>query len=335
MPDQSSSPANRPTHDPTNNQGDSPLHVVVTGGAGFIGANLCRYLGDLSAIGSVVAFDDLSSGFASNLDGVDAELVVGSILDTDALNTVVADADAVVHLAARPSVPRSVADPVPSHAANATGTVNVLEAARRDRLRQVVIASSSSVYGANPSLPKHEGLTTRPVSPYAASKLAAEAYTLAYGHSYDLPTVAFRFFNVFGPLQAAGHAYAAVVPAFVDAALRGDPVTVHGDGTQSRDFTFVRTVAATIASAITRRLSHPEPLNLAFGTRTSLLEVIDKMSELLGEPVAKTHIETRAGDVPHSQADSSNLLALFGDIEPIDLDTGLKETIEWMRTVID
>ena len=174
--------------------------VVVTGGAGFIGANLCRSLSTTGRY-DVTAIDDLSTGFASNLDGVAAELVVGSILDTDTLGSVVERADAVVHLAARPSVPRSIADPVASHLANATGTVNVLEAARRDGGRHVVCAGSSSVYGANPELPKHEGLATRPISPYAAT----EAYTLAYGHSYGLPTLAFRFFNVFGPLQTAGH----------------------------------------------------------------------------------------------------------------------------------
>lgn len=155
-------------------------------------------------------------------------------------------------------------------AASADETLAVLEAARGAGA-YVVVASSSSVYGANPTLPKREDMATRPMSPYAASKLATEAYTNAYHHSYGMATLALRFFNVFGPRQAAGHAYAAVVPAFVDAALRGEPLVVHGDGTQTRDFTFVDTVTAVIADAVGRRYSDPDPLNLAFGSRVDLL----------------------------------------------------------------
>lgn len=307
------------------------MQVVVTGGAGFIGANLCRHL-ELAGH-RAVALDDLSTGDAANLEGTAAELVVGSILDPALLERVIGPADAVVHLAARPSVPRSLADPVASHLANATGTVNVLEAARRDGARHVVVAGSSSVYGANPTLPKHEGLATRPVSPYAASKLATEAYTLAYQHSFGLPTLAFRFFNVFGPLQAAGHAYAAVIPAFVDAALRGRPLPLDGDGTQSRDFTFVDTVCAVIVDAVSRGVTSDEPVNLAYGTRTDLLTVIEMIRELVGD-IAVEHRPPRAGDVPHSQADDTRVRALFPDIEPVPLDIGLKATVDWMRTVI-
>lgn len=309
------------------------MKVVVSGGAGFIGANLCRHLAASTEVDEVIAFDDLSTGFRSNLDGVGATLVEGSILDRDALESVVDGAAAVVHLAARPSVPRSIADPVASHDANATGTLNVLEAARHADGAQVIVASSSSVYGANPTLPKHEQLATRPMSPYAASKLATESYTLAWQHSYDMPTLAFRFFNVFGPLQAAGHAYAAVVPAFVSAALAGEPLTVHGDGTQSRDFTFVDTVCAVITDAVRRRVASPEPVNLAFGSRTNLLEVIELLQELLGHPVKVSHTEPRVGDVPHSQAANERLLELFPGVEPVDLRTGLEATIEWFRTL--
>ena len=215
------------------------MRVAVTGGAGFIGANLCRRLLATDGVDSVAVLDDLSNGLRSNLDGLDVSFVEGTILDDAALDTAFAGADAVVHLAALGSVPRSVANPVASHAANATGTLMVLEAARRHGDLHTIVSSSSSVYGSNPTLPKHEGLATRPISPYGASKLAAEGYTLAWGATYGLPVLAFRFFNVFGPLQAAGHVYAAVIPAFVDAALAGQPVTVHGDGTQSRDFTYV------------------------------------------------------------------------------------------------
>ncbi|NNE73145.1 MAG: NAD-dependent epimerase/dehydratase family protein [Acidimicrobiales bacterium] len=307
---------------------------MVTGGAGFIGANLCRQLLDTPGIGRVIAFDDLSTGNPRNLEGTNADLVVGSILDTHELDPVLEQADAIVHLAARPSVPRSVADPVPSHLVNASGTVNVLEGARRDGGRQIIVASSSSVYGANPELPKHEGLATRPISPYAASKLAAEAYTLAYGHSYELPALAFRFFNVFGPLQAAGHAYAAVVPAFLDAALRNQPLTVHGDGTQSRDFTYVGTVTSVITDAILRRVSCAEPVNLAFGTRTTLLSVIELIAELLDQELELQHIENRAGDVPHSQAAGDLVAELFPTIEPRPLREGLETTAAWMKSTL-
>jgi UDP-glucose 4-epimerase len=307
------------------------MRVVVTGGAGFIGANLCRVLAESAAVESVVAFDDLSTGERSNLDGV-CELAKGTILDIDALDSCVVGADAVVHLAARPSVPRSLADPVASHVANATGTVNVLEAARRAGNLHVVVASSSSVYGANPVLPKHEDLATRPMSPYAASKLATEAYALAWQQSFGLPTLAFRFFNVFGPLQPAGHAYAAVVPAFIDAALAGRPLPVQGDGTQSRDFTYVDTVCAVLADALTRRLSHSEPVNLAYGTRTSLLDLVDTLAEVLDTEVDVHHLDPRPGDVPHSQADNTRLRSLFPSIEPVPLRAGLERTVDWFRS---
>ena len=213
------------------------VKVVVTGGAGFIGANLCRMLTQKDFVDQVVALDDLSTGSRENLADVPAvELVEGSILSAHDLDGVMAGAQAVVHLAARPSVPRSLADPMATHQVNATGTMMVLESARRHGGPHVIVASSSSVYGANPALPKREDMVPMPVSPYAASKLAGEAYALSYGHSFGVPVLAFRFFNVFGPLQSASHAYAAVIPAFVSCALAGKPLPVHGDGTQTTRF---------------------------------------------------------------------------------------------------
>ncbi len=307
------------------------MKVVVTGGAGFIGANLCRELTATDGVDEVVALDDLSTGLRSNLDSVDAALVEGSILEPSTLDEVFAGAGAVVHLAARPSVPRSIADPMASHTANATGTMEVLEAARRAGGPMVVVASSSSVYGANPTLPKHEDLATRPLSPYAASKLATEAYALAYQHSFGIPVLAFRFFNVFGPLQQAGHAYAAVVPAFVSAALTGRPLPVHGDGKQSRDFTYVESVARVITAAVTGRITSADPVNLAFGSRTDLLGVVALLEEILGRTLPVEHLEPRAGDVRHSQADSTRLLDLFGHVEPVSLEDGLRATVEWFE----
>ena len=308
------------------------MKVVVTGGAGFIGANLCKRLLSDPEVTEVVAFDDLSTGFRSNLDGVNARLEEGSILSPDHLARVLEGAASVVHLAARPSVPRSVIDPMASHVANATGTMNVLDAARNHGNVQVIVASSSSVYGSNPTLPKHEELATRPLSPYGASKLATEAYTVAYGSTYGMKTLAFRFFNVFGPLQAAGHAYAAVVPAFIDAALKGTPLEIHGDGTQSRDFTFVGTVADTIATAVTEQISSNGPVNLAFGTRTSLLDLISMLEDQLGTAVERNHVAVRTGDVPHSQAANERLLALIPGIASVSLEEGLRETINWFQS---
>jgi len=305
------------------------VSIVVTGGAGFIGANLCRRL--CADREEVVALDDLSTGDVDNLRDLDVAFIEGTILDPATLDRALRDARAVVHLAARPSVPRSIADPVASHLANATGTVEVLEAARRAGNVHVIVASSSSVYGANPILPKHEDLAPQPLSPYAASKLATEAYALAYQQSFGLPALAFRFFNVFGPLQPAGHAYAAVVPAFIAAALAGEPLVVHGDGKQSRDFTYVDTVTAVIADALTRRVASPTPVNLAFGSRTDLLTLIAELEAILGATVAVEHIETRAGDVKHSQADSTRLHELFPDVVPTPLPDALRATVDWFR----
>lgn len=308
------------------------MKVVVTGGAGFIGANLCRVLGEHADIEEVVAVDDLSTGRRANLEGTAAKLLEGSILDSRLLDEAVDGAGAIVHLAARPSVPRSIADPVASHEANASGTVEVLEAARRAGNPLVIVASSSSVYGANPTLPKREDLAPMPLSPYAASKLATEAYALAYQRSFGVPVLAFRFFNVFGPLQAAGHAYAAVVPAFVSAALEGRPLTIHGDGTQSRDFTFVDTVTAVLTDAVLRGVAHDGPVNLAFGTRTDLLTVVELLEDLLGRDLPVEHTDPRPGDVKHSQADSALLQQLFPAVEPVELREGLRHTIEWFQS---
>ncbi|MGH9079722.1 MAG: NAD-dependent epimerase/dehydratase family protein [Acidimicrobiales bacterium] len=306
------------------------MKVVVTGGAGFIGANLCRALAGGAAGREVVALDDLSTGHRHNLapaNGV--TLVEGSILDAGLLDEVFEGADSVVHLAARPSVPRSLTDPMASHLVNATGTMEVLEAARRGSRPQVVLASSSSVYGANPTLPKREDMATMPVSPYAASKLAAESAALAYGRSFDLPVLAFRFFNVFGPLQSADHAYAAVVPTFVACALRGDPLPVHGDGRQTRDFTYVGSVVAVLRDTVQRRLSDPEPVNLAFGTRVPLLDLIELLEKVMDRPLPRHHAEPRAGDVRDSQADQARLRRLFPSVEPVALEEGLRATVAW------
>lgn len=309
------------------------MRLVVTGGAGFIGANLCRAALADPAVDRVVVLDDLSTGTDANLAGLDVEFVRGSVLDESALDKACAEADAVIHLAAVPSVPRSVSDPWTSHEANATGTVRLLEAVRRHRVGHVVFASSSSVYGANPQLPKHEEAWTRPLSPYGASKLAGEAYALAYQACYDVPVLALRFFNVYGPRQSAGHAYAAVVPRFLDAVSRGEPVHVYGDGEQSRDFTYVGTTCHVLLDAAIRRVRCPGPVNLAFGERVSLLRLIEELRLVLGRDIDVQHHPVRSGDVRHSGADGALLRELFPDVAAVPLRQGLGETAAWFGLV--
>jgi UDP-glucose 4-epimerase len=305
-------------------------HVVVTGGAGFIGANLCRTLCATRSFGRVVVVDDLSTGRRENLAGLDeVEVIEGSVLDAALLDDTVAGARAVVHLAARASVPRSLEDPVATHEANATGTLRVLEACRRANRPHVIVASSSSVYGGRKILPAHEELATAPLSPYAASKVATESYAFGHASAFALPVLVFRFFNVFGPLQPADHAYAAVVPAFVAAAVRGAPLPVHGDGCQTRDFTYVGSVVAVLADALRRAVVDPGPVNLAFGSRCSLLELVATLETVLGRSLARSHLPPRAGDVRDSQADQTKLCRLFPDISPVPLDEGLRATVDW------
>ncbi|MGC4834295.1 NAD-dependent epimerase/dehydratase family protein [Micromonospora vinacea] len=303
---------------------------MVTGGAGFIGSNLVRALVDTPQVDEVVAVDDLSTGSLDNLLDVPVRLVAGTILDPEVLDDALSGAASVVHLGALGSVPRSIDDPLRSHHANATGTLTVLEAVRRHQVPQVLLASSSSVYGANPVLPRQEGLRPMPVSPYAVSKLATEAYAIAYASCFGMKVLPFRFFNVYGPRQAADHAYAAVVPRFVRAALDGSPLQVHGDGTQTRDFTYVGSVTSVIVDAILRGVSSPDVVNLAFGARISLLELIGELESVLGRRLEVVCGPSRAGDVHDSQADSSRLQELFPEFRRFPLRVGLEATVSWM-----
>jgi UDP-glucose 4-epimerase len=303
------------------------LRILITGGAGFIGHNLARAA--LRSGHEVRVIDDLSTGYADNLNALDVDFREASILDEEAVASAVKDVDSVVHLGALGSVPRSILDPLSSHHANATGTLTLLDHARKADVTHVMCASSSSVYGMNPALPKGEREWTRPMSPYAVSKLATEGYTLAFQQSYGFDSLAFRFFNVYGPGQRAGHVYAAVIPTWIDAMLKGEPVWVNGDGSNSRDFTYVETVCNVLLDACERRVSHPEPVNLAFGTNTSLLDLIKRLTEVSGVEPDIRHRDPRPGDVPHSMADNATLRSLFPEIVATGLETGLQTTWDW------
>jgi UDP-glucose 4-epimerase len=305
--------------------------LLITGGAGFIGSNLAAAAARHPGVERVTVLDDLSTGSPDNLDDVDAELIVGSVTDEEAVARASDGIDAVVHLAALASVPLSVEQPLRCHEVNVTGTLRVLEAARARGIARVFVASSSAVYGDLPSPAKAERDPVRPLSPYAVSKLAAEQYLLVHQRCYGVRGVAFRFFNVYGPGQAADHVYAAAIPRFVAAALAGRPVTVFGDGRQTRDFVHVRTVCDVLLDAVVRDVTAAEPVNVAHGTETSLLELVALLGDVLGKEVAVEHQPERAGDVRHSRADDRRMRALFPGSAPVPLAEGLRSTVEWAR----
>ncbi|WP_232835903.1 NAD-dependent epimerase/dehydratase family protein [Actinocorallia populi] len=301
---------------------------MVTGGAGFIGAHLCR---TLAARGDrVTAYDDLTGGFAVSLSGSGVSLVAGSTADRELLGETVALADTIVHLASLPSVPRSAEDPAAAHEVNVTGTLNVLEAARHCGAH-VVLVGSAAVYGEQDA-PSHEDLPARPLSPYGASELAAEAYALAYGHSFGVPVLPLRVFNVYGPLQTVGRAHSAIVPAFIDAALRGLPLQVHGDGRQVRDLTHVSTVVAAIRDAIDRQVTSHVPVNLALGAACTPLRLVSLLESLLDRRLEVVHTQPRRGDQRVCLADPARFRALFPALAPVPLEQGLSDTLAWFRS---
>lgn len=311
------------------------MRISITGGAGFIGSNLAREA--LAAGHDVTILDDLSTGYRDNIDSLDTRsvrFIEGSLLDEDSLAAAIEGADSIVHLAALGSVPRSIEDPFATHQANATGTLLLLRAATERGVGHVVTASSSSVYGLNPALPKNEREWVRAMSPYAVTKLAQEQYTLAWQQSYGLRSIAFRFFNVYGPRQRPGHAYAAVIPVFLEAILSGRPLPINGDGRHSRDFTYVETVCRALLAAATGAISHPEPVNLAFGTNTSLLDLVGLIERVTGRTARVEHRDPRPGDVVASMADNAVLRALMPELIPVPIGAGLAATAEWMESIL-
>jgi UDP-glucose 4-epimerase len=301
--------------------------IAVTGGAGFIGSNLVERL--LSKGHEVTVVDDLSTGLKSNLDLNKITFHELSLTNRDGLAKALNGVDAIVHLGARGSVPRSLKNPIATHDVNATGTLNVLEAARSNGA-QVIFSSSSSVYGRNGQLPKDESMWLSPLTPYAASKLAAEGYVQAYGAAYEVPVTLLRFFNVFGPKQRPDHEYAAVLPKWIWKAMNNESIDVYGDGTQSRDFTYVRTVLDVIEDAITREVRTEGAVNLAYGNRISLLATIELLKGHFPD-LKVNFIDVRPGDVKDSQNDPVLLKKLFPSIVPTDFDVALSETVNWLK----
>ena len=308
------------------------MRVLVTGGAGFIGAHLCRAL--LAEGHAVVVLDDLSTSTGAALAGLDLRMVTGSVLSERHLADAVAGADSVVHLAGLGSVPRSMAQPRRTFEVNALGTVAVLEAGRAHGVGQVVVASSSSVYGRHAALPAREDQPLAPASPYAASKLAAERAALTWQAAYGLPVLVFRFFNVFGPGQLPDHAYAAVVPRFGRAALSGAPLVVHGDGLQSRDFTCVGAVVRGLVRAVEERTTALLPVNLAFGLGRDLLSVAADLEDVLGRRLELRHEPERHGDIRAMRADPTRLGTLLPGLRPTPFRDGLAETVDWLRSTL-
>jgi UDP-glucose 4-epimerase len=306
----------------------------VTGGGGFIGSHLVNKLVSLGH--EVRTLDNFSTGHRSNLDEVaeEIEIVEGDIQSYERASHAARGCDLVFHQAALPSVPRSVQDPLTSTASNVTGTINVLLAARDAGVRRVVYASSSSVYGANPTLPKHEEMPTLPISPYAVAKLAGEGYCRAFGEVYGLETVAIRYFNVFGPRQDPRSQYAAVIPNFISALLSGHRPTIYGDGEQSRDFTYVENVVTANVLAAEAAGVAGRVYNVACGERVTLNELYAELGELVGSAVEPIYAPPRMGDVRHSLADISAARRDLGYEPAISLREGLAQTVDHLREML-
>ena len=301
--------------------------VAVTGGAGFIGSNLTRRL--ISQGYDVVVVDDLSTGLASNVDQEKCVFHQISITNPNTLSAALKECETIFHLAARGSVPRSIKNPVATHDVNATGTLNVLEVARATGAH-VIFSSSSSVYGRNMALPKDESMWLGPMTPYAGSKLAAEGYMQAYATAYNVPTTILRFFNVFGPSQRPDHEYAAVLPKWIWLAMQGAPIDVYGDGTSSRDFTYVDTVLDIAITAMKERIITEGAMNLAYGNRIFLDETIEKLKKHFPD-LAINYRPERLGDVKESQNNPVLLKRLFPKVQPKPFDAAFAETVAWLR----
>ncbi len=304
---------------------------LVTGGAGFIGSSLVRGL--LKEGKTVRVIDNLSTGSIANLEGIldQVEYIDGDIRDLSTIQKASESIKYIFHQAAVPSVPRSIENPVDSNQSNIDGTLNVLLAARDQRVKRVIYAGSSSVYGDTPDLPKKEDMKPHPLSPYAVTKLTGEYYCQVFSDVYGLETVTTRYFNVFGPRQNPESQYAAVIPKFIDAFLRGNSPTVFGDGEQTRDFTFVDNVVHANILCSKAKKTSGEVINIATSSRISLNELISILKEITDRDIDPVYADPRKGDVRHSLADISRAQKMIGYQPIMDLKQGLRKTIQWMQ----
>src|ERR1700732_3664351 len=307
---------------------------LVTGAAGFIGSSLVRAL--LERGDEVRGIDNFATGRRENLTEMLSRIDFreAAIPDLDAMHKACAGVDYVLHQAAIPSVPKSVLDPLGSNRANADGTLNVLVAARDAKVKRVIYAASSSAYGDTPTLPKHEEMTPNPISPYAVAKLASEYYMASFFRCYGLETVALRYFNIFGPRQDPTSPYSGVLAKFITQMLKGEQPTIHGDGAQSRDFTYVDNVvhANLLACKAPAGEVAGRVFNVATGTRIDLNEMFRVLKKLTGYPGDVKYAPERAGDVRHSLADLSRAEKHLGYKPQVNFEDGLRRTIDWYRT---
>ena len=306
------------------------MRIGVTGGAGFIGSNLAKHL--VLAGHKVFIFDNLETGNLSNLEGVNTRVTRGDLRKLLEVDSFIQkeEIDYCVHLGALGSVPRSIDTPRASFEANAIATLNVLESVKK-RSIPIIFSSSSSVYGKNLKLPKIEKDWLSPISPYAASKLAAEAMTLAFRESYGISTLVYRLFNVYGPKQNPDSLYAAVIPKWIFAAFKGEPLTVYGDGEQKRDFTFVDDVVQIFSNSIKENHDADYPVNLAFGNPVTLNEIIRVFKTYFGE-IKVEYKEIRKGDISNSESNPEALTDLHDNqIKKTPLEDGLLATFDWYK----
>ena len=304
-------------------------HYLVTGGGGFVGSNIVQTL--LECGERVRVLDNFATGRQQNLAGLanEIELIEGDIRDPQVTARAVAGVDYVLHQAALGSVPRSVQDPITSNDVNVNGTLNMLWAAKQAGVKRFVTASSSSVYGNTPQLPKEEAMSPNPISPYAVSKLACERYTMSFHAVYGLPTVALRYFNVFGPKQDPLSQYAAVIPRFITAIKKGEAPVVYGDGEQSRDFTFIENVVQANLLACTAPAAPGQFMNIACGDRYSLNTLLQLLAEIIGKDVRPIYQAERSGDVKHSLASIERAKKVLGFSPAVNFRDGLKRTVAW------
>ncbi len=305
---------------------------LITGGAGFIGSNLAEAL--VRDGERVRIFDNLSSGTLENLAAVRdrVEVVEGDLRDFDAVRRAMQGVTRVAHQGALRSVERSVDDPLSSDAVNVQGTLHVLQSAREQQVRRVVYASSSSAYGDTEALPKREDQTPAPISPYAVSKLAAEHYCRVFSRLYGVETVSLRYFNVFGPKQSPESKYAAVVPLFLRAAFQNVPLEIHGDGEQSRDFTYIDNVVLANRLSLTTPGVAGEVFNVACGERHSLLDIARSIGRLHGRELTLNHVASRRGDVRHTQASIERITERLAFRPAVGFDEGMRRTYDWFKS---